>query len=138
MIRYVLVSIVGGILFGAMDGLINANPVAQKLFEVYKPIARTSLNVPAGMIIDLVYGFALAGIYLLLFKSLPGETPLLKGLSFALMAWFFRVAMSAAAQWMMINIPKATLFYMLVTGLAEMLILGLLYGLTLKPILKAP
>jgi hypothetical protein len=52
MIRYIVVSIVSGILFGAMDGLINANPLAQKLYEVYKPITRASLNIPAGIGID--------------------------------------------------------------------------------------
>ena len=38
MIRYIIVSIASGVLFGAMDGLINANPLAQRLYEVYKPI----------------------------------------------------------------------------------------------------
>jgi len=28
-----------------------------KLYEVYKPIAKTSLNMPAGIVIDIVYGF---------------------------------------------------------------------------------
>jgi ethanolamine ammonia-lyase large subunit len=36
--RYIIiVSIASGILFGVMDGLINANPLAQRLYEVYKP-----------------------------------------------------------------------------------------------------
>lgn len=133
MIRYIIVSIVGGILFGVMDGLINANPLAQKLYEVYKPITKTSLNVPAGVVIDLVYGFAMAGIFLLLYKSLPGEAGLMKGTSFAIFAWFFRVVMYVASQWMMFNVPIGALLYTLITGLCEMLVLGILYGLTLKP-----
>jgi len=133
MIRYIIVSIVSGILFGVMDGLINANPLAQKLYEVYKPIAKTFLNVPAGVVIDLVYGFAMAGIFLLLYKSLPGESGLVKGTSFALFAWFFRVVMYVASQWMMFNVPIGALLYTLITGLCEMLVLGILYGLTLKP-----
>ena len=133
MIRYIIVSIVSGILFGVMDGLINANPLAQKLYEVYKPITKTSLNVPAGVVIDLVYGFAMAGIFLLLYKSLPGEAGLVKGTSFALFAWFFRVVMYVASQWMMFNVPIGALLYTLITGLCEMLVLGILYGLTLKP-----
>ncbi len=133
MIRYIIVSIVSGILFGVMDGLINANPLAQKLYEVYKPITKTSLNVPAGVVIDLVYGFAMAGIFLLLYKSLPGEAGLVKGTSFAIFAWFFRVVMYVASQWMMFNVPIGALLYTLITGLCEMLVLGILYGLTLKP-----
>ena len=70
--RYVVISVASGILFGLMDGLIHGNPLAQRLFEVYKPIAKTSVNVPA-----------------------------------------------------------RALVYSLVTGLGEMLVLGLLYGLTL-------
>ncbi len=31
MIRYIIVSIVSGILFGILDGVINANPLARRL-----------------------------------------------------------------------------------------------------------
>lgn len=132
--RYAIVSFVSGILFGTMDGLINANPVARSLYAVYGPIARTSINVPAGMAIDIFYGFAMAGIFLLLYASLPGESGLSKGVSFALLAWFFRVMMGAASQWMMFNLPASALLYTLFAGLAEMLVLGIVYGLTLKPL----
>ncbi len=133
MLRYVLVSVFSGILFGLLDAVINANPLARRLYEAYRPIAKTSLNPIAGMVIDLVYGFALAGVFLLLFNSLPGETGLVKGLSYGLLVWFLRVVMSAASQWMMYKIPVRTLLYSLATGLGEMLILGILFGLTLKP-----
>ena len=133
MIRYIIVSIVSGILFGTMDGLINTNPLAQKLYEVYKPTVKTSINVPAGIIIDLIYGFVMAGVFLLLYRSLLGETGLLKGISFAFLIWFFRVVMSVISGWMMFNVPIGALLYTLMTGLGEMLILGILYGLTLKP-----
>ncbi len=63
MTRFIIVGAVSGILFGMLDGMINANPLAQRLFEVYKPIARTSINVPAGLIIDLTYGIALAFLF---------------------------------------------------------------------------
>ena len=135
MIGYILVSIISGILFGVLDGVINANPLAQKLYEVYKPIAKTSINPLAGIMIDLVYGFVMAGVFLLLYKSLPGETGLVKGVSFACLVWFFRVVMYTASQWVMFNVPVEALLYSLVTGLGEMLILGVLYGLTLKPAL---
>ena len=133
MIRYIIVSIVSGILFGILDGVINANPLAQRLYEVYKPIARTSVNPLAGIVIDLVYGFVMAGVFLLLYNSLPGETGLVKGVSFAFLAWFFRVVMSTASQWVMFKVPVKALLYSLVTGLGEMLVLGVLYGMTLQP-----
>jgi hypothetical protein len=133
MTTYVIAAVVSGILFGVLDVVINANPLAQRLLDVYRPIARTSVNPAAGIVIDLVYGFVMAGVFLVLYQSLPGESGLLKGASFALVVWFFRVVMSVASQWMMFRVPVRTLAYTLVTGLGEMLILGILYGLTLKP-----
>jgi hypothetical protein len=134
MIGYIIISVISGILFGVLDGVINANPLAQKLYEVYKPISRTSINPLAGIVIDLVYGFVMAGIFLLLYNSLPGEIGLIKGVSFAILAWFFRVVMQMASQWVMFTIPVKTLLYTLVAGLGEMLILGVFYGLALKPV----
>ena len=135
MIRFIVVSVVSGILFAILDGVINANSVAQRLYAVYQPIARTSINPIAGIAIDLAYGFVMAGVFLLLYNSLPGETGLLKGVSFAVLVWFFRVVMSAASQWVMFTIPVPTVLYSLAAGLGEMLILGVLYGLTLKPVI---
>jgi len=134
MISYIIVSVVGGILFGAMDALANANPLAQRLYETYKPISKESINVPAGVVIDLVYGFVIAGVFLLLYESLPGEAGLVKGIIFAFSVWFFRVVMSVASEWMTVNVPINALIYRLLTGLGEMLVLGVLYGLTLKPL----
>lgn len=130
---YLVVSLVSGILFGVLDGVINANPLARRLYAVYKPIARTSINPVAGIVIDVVYGFIMAGFFLLLYPSLPGATGLVKGLSFAILAWFFRVIMSAASQWVMFNVPLGASLYSIAAGLGEMLILGVLYGLTLHP-----
>ena len=132
MTGFIIVSIIGGFLFGILDGVINANPLAQKLYQVYKPITKKSLNLPAGIVIDLVYGFVLAGVFLILYPSLPGESGLIKGLSFAVLIWFFRVVMSAASQWVMYIVPIKTLIYSLAAGLIEMLILGVFYGLTNK------
>jgi hypothetical protein len=133
MIKYVIVSVVSGLLFGTMDAVINANPLAQKLYAVFQPIARTDINAFAGVVIDLIYGFVMAGVFLVLYQSLPGQSGVVKGISFGLMVWFFRVAMSVATQWMMFTVPVGALAYTLAIGLAEMLILGILYGLTLKP-----
>ncbi len=99
--KYILISIASGILFGVLDGVINANPLAQRLLQAYSPIARTSLNPVAGILIDLVYGFVMAGVFLILYNSLPGVTGLIKGLSCALLVWFFRVVMYVVTQWTM-------------------------------------
>ena len=130
---YLLISVIGGVLFGVMDGLLNANRMAAKLFAVFKPIARPSINFILGILIDLAYGFVLAGLYLLLQPALPGGTGLLNGLSFALIVWFLRVVMSAASGWLMYRVEAKTVAYSLLAGLGEMLALGVLYGLTLQP-----
>lgn len=132
MTRYVLVSLAGGILFAVMDGVIHANPLALRLYQFYHPLARPSLNALAGVAIDLAYGFALAGIFLLLHRALPGATGLAKGLSFALLLWFLRVVMGLVGEWMVLKVPTSTLLYGLITGFGEMLVLGLFFGLTLR------
>ena len=132
-IRYTLVSVAGGALFAVMDALINGNTLAQRLYEIYAPIARTTVNVTAGFLMDLFFGFALAAIFSLLYESLPGSSGLAKGASFAVIVWFLRVVMYAASQWMVLNIPAETLLYVLATGLGEMLVLGAVFGLALKP-----
>ncbi len=81
MTSYIIVSLISGVLFGVLDGLINANPLAVRLYEVYKPIAKTSVNFIAGIAIDLAYGFILAGLFLLLYPALPGASGLVKGVS---------------------------------------------------------
>jgi hypothetical protein len=89
--------------------------------------------MPAGIVIDLAYGFILAAIFILLYKSLPGGTGVLKGISFGILIWFLRVVMYAASNWMMFDVPLSTILYTLAAGLVEMLLLGLLYGIGLKP-----
>ena len=131
--RYVIVSVASGILFGVLDGVGHANPLARKLLEAYQPIAKTSVNAIAGVIIDLIYGFIMAAVFLLLYVSLPGRLGIMKGLSYAALIWFFRAVMSAASTWMMFRIPVKTIAYSLVVALVEMLVLGVLYGLTLHP-----
>ncbi len=134
MTTYVIVAAVSGIVFGVLDALINANPLARRLYRVYEPLARTSLNPALGFAIDIAFGFAMAGAFLLLYSSLPGSSGLVKGVSYAAIVWFFRVVMSAASQWMMFRVPGPTLLYSLAAGLGEMLILGIMYGMTLTPI----
>ncbi len=134
MVRYLIVSLASGLLFGMLDGLIHGNALAQRLFEVYKPLARSAINIPAGILIDLVWGLVMGFVFLLLYDSWPGQTGLVKGLVFALVVWFFRVVMNAASTGMMFKVPGAMLAYVVLTGLAEMLVLGIVFGLFLKPL----
>ena len=132
MFRFFVVSISAGLIFAVLDGLLNANPLAQRLYEVYRPIARQSVNVVAGVVVDLAYGFLMAWIFLLLYQSLPGGVGWMKGVSFGLLVWFFRVVMFALSNWVMFKVSGQTLAYTVVAGLVEMLVLGMFYGLTLN------
>ena len=133
MLRLVIVGIASGFAFAVMDVLVNANPLGRALYEAYKPLAKETVNGAAGMIIDLLYGMILAAVFLVLYESLPGELGILKGLSYALLVWIFRVLMYVITQWMTLKIPVPALVYTLVTGLVEMAVLGVLYGLLLRP-----
>jgi hypothetical protein len=131
--RYILVSIAGGVLFLFLDALLNANPLATGLYTVFQPVARSEINVPAGILIDLAYGFILAALFLLLYQSLPGTSGIGKGINFAFMLWFLRVVMTVLSQWMMFVVPVPLFLYLLGAGLFAMLVLGVLYGATLRP-----
>jgi len=133
MTRFIIVCIINGMLFGTMDAVINANPFARKLFTVYEPIAKTAINAPAGIVIDLLYGFVIGFLFLLLYNALPGDSGIIKGIVFVLIIWFFRILMGVLSSWMMFTVPVLTLSYVAVTGLLEMLVLGVIYGIFLKP-----
>jgi hypothetical protein len=130
--RLLIVGLGSGLLFAVMDILVNANPLGRSVFSVYKPLARDRVNAPMGLLIDLAYGLALAAIYLLLWESLPGSIGIVKGLSYAVLLWFLRVAMCVVTQMMTLKIPPRASIYALVTGLVEMGVLGVLYGLLLE------
>lgn len=132
MTKFIIAAILTGLIFGILDGLINGNPFAKKLMECYKPIAKQSINIPAGIIIDLVYGFAISGLFLFLFPFLPSDSGIIKGVVFGTGIWFFRVMMNVISSWMMFNIPYKTLIYILIAGLMEMILLGILNGLILN------
>ena len=105
--------------------------MAQRLYAVYRPIARQSVNAPLGLTFDIASGLVMSGLFVLLMAALPGG-PITRGLIFGLIVWFFRVAMGVASEAVMFEVPIPALFYRLITGLVEMSILGLLYGAVLR------
>ena len=130
--RFVIVSWACGVLFWIFDGIINGNPFAQKLYEIYRANLKTAFSIPKSFFIYLVYGFVMTGIFLLLYRSLPGGIGIAKGMSFGGIIWFFRGFMSVMTQWMLFGIPPKTMAYFALTGLFEALVLGMLLGMTLK------
>ena len=131
MLRQIVVGLIAGVAFLILDGLVNANPLAQRLHAAYQPIARPSVNALAGSAVDLAYGVILVAFFLTLRPSLPGRTSLLKGLSFGLMVWFLRVVMRVAGEWVTTTVPTSTHAYTLATGLVQVLLVGGLIALLL-------
>ncbi len=123
--------VAAGLAFALLDALLNANPVAARLLAVYRPITRASINAPLGLAFDVVSGVVMAYLYVFLTPALPGGW-IAKGIVFGLIAWFFRVAMGVASQAIMFRVPPAALMYTLLTGLAEMALLGLFLAAVLK------
>jgi len=129
--RFIVVGASSGLIFAVLDGILNANPLAQRLYAVYKPLARPSVNALAGAGIDVMYGFILAALFVALRPSLPGS-PVVQGICFGLLVWFLRVLMGALGQWIVFEIPAGTVAYTVAAGLLQTVLIGLFYGATLK------
>ncbi len=122
MLRQILVGLAAGAVFLVLDGVINANPLAQRLYADNQPIARPSVNAFAGSVIDLAYGVVLAFLFVMLRDSLPGGGDLAKALSFGLIVWFLRVVMRVAGEWVVTTVPERVHAYTLAAGLMQVLI----------------
>ncbi len=128
MLRPVLVGLAAGVVFLVLDGIINANPLAQRLYAVYQPIARPSVNALAGSAVDLVYGILLAFLFIMLRDSLPGGGGMAKAVSFGLIVWFLRVVMRVAGEWVVTTVPERVHGYTLAAGLVQILIVCAMIG----------
>ncbi len=124
MLRQIGVGLVAGVAFLVLDGALNANPLAQRLYAAYQPIARPGVNALAGSAIDLAYGVILAWLFVMLRASLPGSAGLTKALSFGLIVWFLRVLMRVAGEWVMTVVPAPVHAYTLAAGLVQALVVA--------------
>jgi hypothetical protein len=115
-----------------MDGLINGNPYAVELMKCFEPIAKQSINIPIALLIDLIYGFIITELFMIIIPVLPSGSGIIKGIIFGSGMWFFRVVMNVISSWMMFAIPEKTLIYILFTGLIEMTVLGIINGMIIK------
>lgn len=131
MLRHALVGLVAGVVFLALDGVLNANPLAQRLYAVYQPIARPTVNALVGSVVDLAYGVILTALFATLRPSLPGHTNLMKALSFGAVVWFLRVFMRVAGEWVTTIVPAPVHAYTLLAGLVQVLIVVCVIALLL-------
>ena len=131
MFRVVSVGLAAGVALLITDALLNANPLARRLYAAYDPIARSSVNALAGSAIDLALGVILVVLFVTLWPSLPGETSLVKGLSFGVMVWLLRVVMRVASDWVTTTVPPSTHLYTLGGGLLQILLVAALIAVLL-------
>jgi len=95
-------------------------------------LARKVMPMAAAVAIDILSGLVMAGIFILLRPSFPGGPLIGAGVSFGILAWFFRVLMTALSQWVMFQIPAETHLYNIAAGLVEMVALGLFYAVAFQ------
>ena len=136
--RQILVGLAAGVVFLVLDGLLNANPLAQQLYAAYSPIARRSVNAVAGSLIDLAYGLILVVVFVTLRHCLPGRTRMTKAMSFGAMVWFLRVVMRVAGDWVVTTVPVSAHAYSLLAGLVQMLLVAGVIALSVPDQRAAP
>lgn len=114
--------IITGVLFSVFDMLIAIS--TSPMFSPYSdlPIWKTSPNILAGLIFDLINGFILAAVYTIVYNGIPGFG-WKKGLNYGVFVGLFRVVMSSFSTIVMYNIPLTLVITSLITGYFEIIIL---------------
>lgn len=131
---YIIVSVGSGLLLAVLDGLLNANPLARRLYRAYEPITRKSIPIVRGILIDIAFGFVLAGLYLILYRGIPVPPGIARAMAFGFIVWVLRSLMTTFSHWTMYDIPARTHLYALFAGLLQSLVVSLFYGLALSPV----
>ena len=85
-----------------------------------------------GLLFELINGFLLALIYAVIHGCLPGRG-WVKGLSYGLIVWALRVVMWAFSTYVMTDMPPLTIGINVVTGLIEVLVLGIVIAAIYGP-----
>jgi hypothetical protein len=132
--RFLLAGLVASVLFLVLDMALGmaGGLVATKLFGLpatQPPGIEKKMRL--ALLFELINGFMLALIFALIQTGLPGQG-WVKGLSYGLIVWGLRVVMWAFSTYMMTDMSPILIGINVVTGLVEVLVLGvaiaLLYG----------
>jgi hypothetical protein len=125
--RLVVAGIVASVLFLVLDMVLGTAGgfIGAEVFGV--PVEQPpgfEAKVKFGLIFELTNGFMLAVIYAVLHPSLPGRG-WKKGISYGFLVWGLRVVMGAFSTYMMTDMSPILIAITVVTGLIEVLILGI-------------
>ena len=125
--RLIVAGIVTSVLFLVLDMVLGTAGgfIGAEVFSV--PVEQPpgfEAKVKFGLIFELMNGFMLAVIYAVIHPSLPGRG-WKKGISYGLIVWGLRVVMGAFSTYMMTDMSPILIAITVVTGLIEVLILGI-------------
>ena len=130
--RFLVAGIVASILFLVLDAIFGmlGGLIGMQLFGL--PLEQPSeVKMMIGPIFELINGFMLALIYAIIHPDLPGQG-WKKGVSYGLIVWGLRVVMWAFSNYMMTDMPPVLIVITVVTGLIEVLILGVVIAAIYK------
>jgi hypothetical protein len=133
--RLLVAGIVASVLFLVLDMLLGAagGAIAAQVFGVpFNQPPGIQAKIIFGLVFELINGFMLALIYALIHPSLPGQG-WKKGIIYGLIVWGLRVVMWAFSTFMMTDMPPALIAITVVTGLIEVLILGVVIAAIYQP-----
>jgi hypothetical protein len=126
--KTVICSIIVGILFIVFDMLIAIT--TSPLYALYSDLAiwKTPPNILVGTIFDIINGFILVGVYMVLYIGIPG-LGWKKGLTYGIIVDLFRVVMMTFSSIVMLDIPLLLVVVSLVTGYIEIIVLCVILAL---------
>ena len=115
-------SIMTGIMFLFFDMLIAI--LTNQIYSPHTnlPIWKIPPNISAGIVFDLINGFILVYVYLMISRGIPGSG-WRKGLNYGIIVGLFRVAMAAFSTVVMYDVPIILVITSLITGYIEIVVL---------------
>jgi cellulose synthase/poly-beta-1,6-N-acetylglucosamine synthase-like glycosyltransferase len=132
--RLIVAGIVASVLFLVLDAALGTAGgfIGAQVFGL--PVEQPpgfEAKLTYGLIFELINGFMLAVIYAVIHPSLPGRG-WKKGISYGLIVWGLRVVMWAFSTYMMTDMAPVSIVINAVTGLIEVLILGIVIAVIYK------
>jgi len=130
--RFLIAGIVASVLFLVLDAVLGiaGGLIGASVFGL--PAGQPDeAKMTIGLAFELINGFMLTTVYAVIHPSLPGRG-WRKGISFGLMVWGLRVVMWAFSTYMMTDLAPVSIAISVVTGLIEVLILGLAIATTYR------
>jgi hypothetical protein len=129
--RLILAGIVASVLFLVLDAILGmaGGFIGAQVFGLpFEQPPGIESKMMISPVFELINGFMLAAIYAIIHPSLPGQG-WKKGISYGLIVWGLRVVMWAFSTYMMTDMLPIMIVITVVTGLIEVLILGVVIAL---------